>query len=46
MIGCACSAVAALRLSPGAQAGLLAVWTALYVILVFWVGRFERGAGA
>ena len=46
MIGCAGSAVAALRFPPGAQAALLAAWTALYVVLLFRVGRLEREAGA
>ena len=46
MIGCACSAVAALRLPAAAQGALLAAWAALYVTLILRIGRLEREAGA
>ena len=44
MLACACSAVAALRLPPGAQGALLGAWVAAYVVIMFRVARLERGA--
>ena len=44
MLACACSAVAALRLPPGAQGALLGTWVAAYVVVMFGIARLERGA--
>ena len=44
MLACACSAVAALRLPPGAQGALLGAWVAAYVVIMFGIARLERGA--
>ena len=44
MLACACSAVAALRLPPGAQGVLPGAWVAAYVVIMFRVARLERGA--
>ena len=44
MLACACSAVAALRLPPGAQGALLGTWVAAYVVIMFRVARLERRA--
>ena len=46
MLACACSAVAALRIPPGAQAALLYAWAAAYIILMLTITGLERRAGA
>ena len=46
MLACACSAVAALRLPPGAQGALLGAWVAAYVVIMFRVAHLERRAKA
>ena len=46
MLACACSAVAAPWLRPGAQAGLLGAWAAVYVVLMLVVAGLEREASA
>ena len=44
MLACACSAVAALRLPPGAQGALLGAWVAAYVVIMFGIAGLERRA--
>ena len=46
MLACACSAVAAPWLRPGAQAGLLGAWAAVYVVLMLAVAGLERETSA
>ena len=46
MLACAGSAAAALRAPPGAQAGILCAWVAVYVVLMLGVARLERRPGA
>ena len=46
MLACACSAVAALRLPPGAQGALLGAWVAAYVVIMLRVAHLERRAKA
>ena len=46
MLACACSAIAALRLPPGAQGALLGAWVVAYVVLMLCVTRLERRAEA
>ena len=46
MLACACSAIAALRLPPGAQGALLGAWVVAYVVLTLCVTRLERRAEA